>query len=126
MDTVTVRKDELLKALRENRDSHRDAFLLAQEGWRETIIEELDRRLADARAAKKVHATFHMPEPQDHTTDYDRIIRMVEMNISDEIELDGYEFSRFVMDDWDWKAEWSGSNLAYTQTATARRARKAK
>jgi hypothetical protein len=50
MKNVTVRKEELLTALRENRDGHRASFEAAQIGWRETVIQELDRRLADARA----------------------------------------------------------------------------
>ena len=33
-----------------NRDAHRSLFLLAQEGYRKLVIEELDKMLIDARA----------------------------------------------------------------------------
>jgi hypothetical protein len=48
-DEVLVDKDELLGVLRANRDTHREVFLKAQQGFRERAITELDRSLADAR-----------------------------------------------------------------------------
>ena len=121
MESITVRKTDLLAALRENRGGHRAAFEAAQEGWRATIIEELDRRLADARAGRRVDSRFMIPEPEDHTTDYDRVIRMVEMEVNDTIAVPEHDFRCYVMDDWDWMASWTASNSGYVaRTARAR------
>ncbi len=113
LEKVTVKKEELLEALKANRDSHRSEFLKAQAGWKAIILEELERRLADARNGLKVMASFHYPEPEDHTKDYNRVIRMVEMEVENKITMGEREFSQFVMDDWDWKAHWTASNMAY-------------
>jgi hypothetical protein len=39
MNTVKVKRDELLAKVRANRDAHRDLFLKAQEGYRKLVIE---------------------------------------------------------------------------------------
>ena len=117
MDSVTVDKTELLAALRENRTGHRSAFEDAQKGWRETVIEQLDEMLQFARNGQKMRFQFSLPEPEDHTKDYDRVIRMVEMEVNHEIEIAEQDFRAYVMDDWDWMAQWSGSNSMYVARA---------
>ena len=57
MNTVKVRRQELLTKIRLNRDAHRELFLKAQEGYRKLMIEELDRMLADAKEG----ALFNVP-----------------------------------------------------------------
>jgi hypothetical protein len=53
MNSVKVHKAELLEKVKRNRDAHRDLFLKAQEGYRTAVIAELDRMLADAKAANQ-------------------------------------------------------------------------
>lgn len=119
MNFVKVHKTELLETLKKNKEGHRELFLAAQEGWKKRIIEELDRRLADARAGRKIRALFSVPEPEDHTKDYNRIIRMVEMSVENVLELTAQEFQQYVMDDWSWKAAWSSSNVAYVNASSS-------
>ena len=113
VEKVTVRKSELLQALQANRDNHRGEFLKAQEGWKAVIMEELERRLSDARDGKRIQSSFSFPEPQDRTRDYERVIKMVEMEIAETITIPEADFSRYVMDDWEWKANWTASNIGY-------------
>lgn len=115
METVTVRREALLDAVRKNRETHRDLFLKAQEGFRARVIEELDRRLADARAGKAINLAFQLPTPIDQTSDYDRVIRMMEMSIHEAIELSEHEFAQYVMDDWAWKKNVTVVNSMYTR-----------
>lgn len=115
MNKVTVTVNELLDTVKTNRSNHRDEFLRAQEGFRERIIEELDRRLADARQGKKVNLFVQLPEPQDHTADYDRVIKMLEMSVNNEVELSSVEFDQYVMDNWQWAAAAKTINASYTR-----------
>lgn len=115
MNTVKVKKEELLKALQENREAHRGIFEEAQKNYRERLIEELDRRLEDARNGKSIDLYFNFPEPEDHTKDYDRVIKMLEMSIEDELELSQVDFTRYVMDDWEWRRAWLQNTVSYTQ-----------
>lgn len=115
MNAIIVKKIELLTAIRQNRNSHREIFLKAQKKFRERFIEELDRRLADARHGLKIDTYIGLPRPKDHTADYDRAIRMLEMETREHIELEESDFAVYVMDQWAWKQNWTASTLAYTQ-----------
>lgn len=113
MRTVTVNKEELLKSVRANRQHHRTVFLQAQEEFRKRAIEELEKRLADARDGKHFDQHLGMIEPVDRTDDYDRIISMLEMSVDDKIDLTQDEYAAYVMDDWSWKRQWLTANSTY-------------
>jgi hypothetical protein len=112
-DVVTVRKDELLEVLRKNRAAHREAFLKAQAGYRARAIAELDRSLADARAGRDIRLIVSLPVPEDHTEDYDREIRMLEMHTGNTVELESRLFDQVVMDRWRWSSAFETTNSAY-------------
>ena len=113
MHEVKVKRTELLKRVRENRKAHRDLFLKAQEGYREQVILELDRMLAEAKANKPIRRAIALPEPQDHTAEYDRAIDMLEMSVDKEITLDFQSFDQLVRDNWNWKSFAQTTNMAY-------------
>lgn len=113
MDTVTVDKAELLKTIRENRENHRQVFNDAVEVYREKMIAELDSMLEDAKAGRKIRRAISMPEPEDHTRDYDRVIKMLEMSVDSQIEIEEQEFNWYVMDQWQWNASFNTSTVAY-------------
>ncbi len=70
MNTVKVKREELLTKVRSNRDAHRSLFLKAQEGaqegYRKLVIEELDRMLADARGGRPIQRSVTLTEPSNH------------------------------------------------------------
>ena len=110
---VIIRKNELLDVLERNQQGHRDKFLAAQAAYRAKVIEELDRRLADARAGRKIDLAFRMPVPEDHTTDYEREIRMLKMEVEDTVTLNAHLFDQLVMDNWDWSDRFTITNSVY-------------
>ncbi len=114
MDSVKVNRNELLSALKINKEEHRKTFLDAQEGYREDVIDELDRMLKDAREGKKIKRALVLPEPKDHTSSYETAIRMLEMCVDDIIEITDHEFQQLVMDNWNWKADFVGTASNYT------------
>ncbi|MDE2096161.1 MAG: hypothetical protein KGL39_02875 [Patescibacteria group bacterium] len=113
MQTVKVKRAELLEKITKNRDAHRELFLKAQEGYRKQVIHELDLMLEDARAGRNIRRSLSLPEPQDHTSDYDREISMLQMSVDDVIEVSMQEFDWYVMDNWSWKASVTASNMRY-------------
>jgi tRNA A37 N6-isopentenylltransferase MiaA len=113
MSNVTCKKVEILAALRKNRDAHRDIFLAAQNGYRKEVIAELEKSLKDAREGRNVQTTIELEAPEDHTKDYDRIIRMLEMSVKDEIEVSELQFQQYVLDDWTWKFHFASNSARY-------------
>jgi hypothetical protein len=110
---TTVNKTELITVLEENRDSHREKFLAAQKAYRARIIEILDARLADAREGRHIDLAFRLPVPEDHTADYNRELRMLEMEVSNQVTLDSRLFDQLVMDNWSWSAGFAATNAVY-------------
>lgn len=113
MQSVKVKKSELVEVLTKNRDGHRAEFLEAQELYRAAVIKELDAMLAEARDKKNIRRHISLPEPSDHTEDYDRELRMLAMSVDDVIELEVHDFDTFVMDNWSWKQAVSATNTFY-------------
>lgn len=113
MNTVKVRKDELLAKLKSNRENHRALFLEAQEGYRDLVIAELDKSLKDAREGREIRTYIRMDAPQDHTDDYDNVIEMLKMSVEDVVELKAIEFQCYVMDKWQWAQAAFLQNSAY-------------
>lgn len=115
---VTVKKQELLKTLTENRDGHKEIFDEAMEGYKAKCLTELNRYLDQVQKGQVLDIYFHLPMPENHTKDYDRVIKMVEMNISEEFVLSETDFNSYVMDDWQWKRAFLTANASYSETAT--------
>lgn len=114
MNKVTVHKDELVTTVRANREQHRELFEKALDGWRKHAIDALDEHLDSLRAGRVADLRLYLPPPEDHTSDYDQVIRMLEMSVDKVIDLTHSEFAQYVMDDWGWKEQWTASNAGYT------------
>lgn len=119
MHSVKVNRTELLVRIKTNRDEHRKLFLKAQEGYRAAIIEELDRMLQEARDGKEIRRHISLPEPQDHTLDYDRVIDMLQMSQDNIIEIADHEFDQFVRDNWSWKGAFDTTSAMYSTRINA-------
>ncbi len=115
MDTVTVDRTELLATLTKNRDEHRQQFETALRGWRKEVLFALRRAVADAEQGKQFRTSVQLPQPSDHTDDYEEIIQVVMWSIGDEITLSRMEFRQFVLDEWGWKHDFLATNSMYTQ-----------
>lgn len=111
-----VKKDDLTKTIQKNRDNHKAIFDKAVKAYQKKLEEILLEKLKRVRRGSKIQMFFNLPQPEDHTKDYDRILQMLSMEIGDTIELGEGEFSKFVMDDWAWKSEWVSNTLSYTNT----------
>lgn len=119
MQSIKVKRLELLDTLRANRENHRKVFLEASEGYREAAIAELDKSLEAAKRGERIRRSIGLAEPMDQTREYDRAIRMLEMSVDTEITLSDRDFQQFVMDDWAWKEQFSASNRAYVKSGFA-------
>ena len=116
MNPVKVRKNEMLDAVRENREKHKDTFERATEAYRTRMEKHLEQMLDDVRHRRPVGHMINMPVPEDHTLDYDRVIKMLEMAVDDEFVIHEQDFNCYVMDQWAWSAAWGTSTASYVVT----------
>lgn len=115
MNTVKVSKHELLQKLKANRESHKQLYKQALEGYRALAIEELEKNLATAKSGGEivVYVTNLARPPEDHTEDYDQAIAMLEMSVDNEIMLSSHDFQAYVMDKWQWSHQVKMLNATY-------------
>ena len=115
MQKITVKKNELLVALRTNRDAHYELFLKAQEGFKKKIVEALEQRIEAARKGRRIEMYINLSEPINKTDAYDTAIEMLEMDVRDEVELSREEFRNFVKDKWEWSGAALATNTSYVE-----------
>lgn len=115
--TITVDKDALLGILKENRGKHGAAFRKAWDGYSKLVRQELEDMLTAVKGDKPIPRFLNNVPPEDHTTDYDDVIDMLQMNIANTVELTQPQFRQYVKDNWGWKQQWETSNTAYIEAS---------
>lgn len=114
METIHVQKDKLTKRLKKNRKNHQSLFERAQEGYKQAVIESLEKDLSRAQQGKNPRwEASGLPVPRNHTKDYDAALDMVKSDTRDVIELSEHEFRTYLRDEWNWRREFIGTNAAY-------------
>lgn len=136
---VTVDRIKLLETLRANREKHIKEYNEAVIGYKAQALVLLDR-LKDqiiesvnwhyVSTQKRIEAfdpdepmtdhvsltgstSFSLKVPRSYERSYDVAIRMAEWEVSETITLKQSQFQCFVLDDWDWKTEFTHLNKAY-------------
>lgn len=117
--TVKVNRNSILEVLKKNREKHRSVVEEAQVGYRKAYIEEMERRLDDAKNGRPLKPQINFVVPQDHTKDYDRVIKMFMFSVDEEIEIGQEDFAAYVEDDWAWRRQWAIANSQYSVSAAS-------
>lgn len=117
MQTVKVKRTELLKKLIFNRAKHVAEYERAKIGYRRAAERKLVSALNQVRkrASFKLHLTLE--EPSNCSSWYDRAIAMLKMSVEETIDLSSGEFEQYVMDNWSWKQVTVGTNAFYAKLA---------
>jgi len=114
MKDVKIAKNELLKIIRENHAIHKKDVDDAITGYRMEVTEKLEEALAQAKEGTKFVTNLNLIEPISHVKDYEKIIRMLELSVDDEIVLNNQEFTMYVLDEWAWKEQARFINSSYS------------
>lgn len=115
MEPISVEVTRLVETLKKNRDEHRDIFLKAQSVYREKVIEAFEERLESIRNGEKIVTWINLPEPEDHTQDFNDAIEMLEWETRERIELSPRDFKRYVQNRWEWEASFTANTRSYSQ-----------
>jgi hypothetical protein len=118
MKAIKAKVSEILSIIKKNRELHHEIFIEAQKIYRSEVIRKLDQALQSARDGKEFPSYISIPTPEDHTADYDRVIRMLELSTEEIIELEEKEVEVYVMDKWSWSHNWASSNFKYLNDET--------
>lgn len=115
MKDVSMRKDELLKKLEENRTNHRSTFEQAMDVYGKAITELLENLKQRALEGKVIpqRALYELPMPEDHTREYDVAIEMLHHDTRDVLVLSNQDFQRYHMNQWEWTQSFTANTESY-------------
>lgn len=115
--TVICNKNEVLSALRTNRDKHQKIVQEARHGYIDKAKKALKKKLEILEAGKISTLQFSLSPPQDMTEAYDTAIQMLELHREVNVTLSAQEVRQFVQDEWDWASSFLFANSAYSTSA---------
>ncbi len=117
--SIKVRKDELVRILEHNLEQHEAHYRQARVEWRVQAIHELDSLLSEVRGTASLaprHLGVGLPVPEEHSDDYRRVLRMLDLDTDDEVTLTEEAYRKLVDDQWEWTYSFTANTLNYTQS----------
>lgn len=109
-------RDKLLEIVQKNKVQHEAMRKEAIAGWTAKATAACTQAVQQLAAGEVRAISIRMHPPEDHTLDYARAIKMLEMTTQAEIELDEHDFATLVDDDWEWTRSWVCSNRGFSKT----------
>jgi len=114
MNTVTVKKEELVKVLTENRDVHQKKYDDAYKGYVILVTKALKKTLKKVEAGKKFDLNFHqLNKPERHTEDYQNVIDMLGVTAQEVVDIGMDDYQKYYKNNWNWHLHWHLSNKMY-------------
>lgn len=110
---ITVNKVELLKILKENLENHIADYETACKGFRVEATERLEKALDSAKSGGKIITDLDLEEPVSHASDYETVIGMLELSVSEQVVIDQDEYLTYVKDEWGWKPSFDRMSTVY-------------
>lgn len=116
MKTVDVNKEELLKIVTKNRESHVVDYQEMMEEYKKDVIKRLSKLLKEAKTTDVgfSHGVSNK-EPENYESEYNRIISMLTMSVDVVITLSEHEYENYVLDDWSWSNGFNLSKSTYSK-----------
>ncbi len=107
--------NESQKSLKRNREETlkqmKQQYQKSVKSFKKQIALEMD-----AVAKKNKNYSFQYMKnryPEDHTDDYNGVIRKLELTVGDTVELDNTEFEQYVRNRWSWRTSFLATNSSY-------------
>jgi hypothetical protein len=113
LDKVRVKKSEVLVALRKNLTKHKEEYNVAAEQYRARAKEELTEKLKTIIDGKNISLHTNLSPPDNHTKEYERTIKMLEMCQDESVYITSHQFDCFIEDEWGWKESFMLKNSTY-------------
>lgn len=95
---IKVKTQEVIDALIQNKENHVKDYEEAVEAYRSAAEKQLKQRLKDLRGGS-LKIELQLTHPENKAEDYDKLIKMFEMEVEDVIELEQSEFNQYIHDD---------------------------
>lgn len=113
MKSVTVKKKDLIKALKKNRAIHEKEYEEAIGGYRLEAEQKVSELLDKIKSGVDFQVQLYLNEPESHLEDYDSVIGMLEVANEKTLEITTEEYRKYYQNKWDWHQSWKVANDGY-------------
>ena len=114
--SVECDKEEVLHILRKNKENHAKMVKEARIGYAKEAAKRLKIELERLAKGKAKGLYISLAAPADYTSQYETVIKMLEMHKEPKIKLNANEVRMFVEDKWDWSQDFVGTNAKYANS----------
>ena len=118
MEKIMVSKNKLLKTLKNNRTDHKRIFEDAMIGFRKAVVKELTKALKQAKNGGKLILKIDLIHPISFEDDYNKAIGLLELCVSETVDIDEVDYKNYILDDWGWKSTFSSASSSYSSGAS--------
>lgn len=121
--TLPVLIDEVLDALKKNREEHQEILEEAQAGYKEKVVIELEKALEAARKGEKYITDLNLQMPRSHLKKFDNAIDIVEAAKRagrETVEMTASDYQRFIRNRWSWMSSFYEVASTYSATASGK------
>jgi hypothetical protein len=117
--TVRVSKSFLIETLEKNKEDHQTSYYEILEARHAKLLDTLRGELKKAKDRKDYQPSIHVPLPENHVKDYEKVINLLHASLDQEFELSRSEFDQYVNDDWGWKGHFLTVSGCYIPTVSS-------
>lgn len=117
---VECKTAEVLETVKKNRDEHASIVEEANVGFLVKAKELLEAKLASLKDGKIVPLNVTLAVPQNCTSEYDTIIKMLSMHTEEHVTLGANEVQMFIEDKWEWTNTFLATNAMYSMKARSK------
>lgn len=96
---ITVKKEELIAKILENKKKHQEEYLEALQNFRKDVEQALKGRLERLESGDYKKMSFNMEAPVDNSGEYDKLVEMFKWEIKSEVDLSQGEFNEYIFDE---------------------------
>lgn len=115
---VTVLKLGLLGAIKANREKHEREYTEALGGYADKVRSMFQRGASSTASASKIQELAAevraLVVPASHLSDYDCVIRMLEMAVPEQVTISQGQFQNYVLDEWIWTKAFKNVSSSYS------------
>jgi len=116
MNSINMKREQLLQVVRENLAKHIADYLESVEDYKKLALQivQANLKLAKTGDLSELAKVKTLPAPPvTYEAEYKKAVRMLELSVDDVIEVEEDVFNQLVLDEWSWKRQWSMSNAIY-------------
>jgi antitoxin component of RelBE/YafQ-DinJ toxin-antitoxin module len=116
MHAVKVDRKKLLKIVTENKEKHIKEYNESVEDYKKAALKiaEANIELVKTGDLDQIARVKAMPtKPSSYENNYTRAIRMLELSVEKEIDVEEDVFNQLVLDEWAWKNAFVASASLY-------------